>query len=527
MVANEGIRLGEVSEARAGINRPKSWDKFVSPVVPNVETYDSVVELPSPDFLAHIDKLASEVVSSEDYKNQDDGFISDLAWKKLTDGGVLAASFGDRSKEKRAEEIMQTSRILSFHDINLGLTFGITTGLAILPIERFGTEAQKEKYLGKIRLGERFGLAVTERDRSGSGALEMDSKYQMNDDGTTSLRFQKRFQGLSGKSGLIVAADKEGVQTQTIGLFIVDKHDINTQITNMAGLHGIAYAINTGDVRINTRDHLMQELSRRGLFDFQDMFTKSRLLFVSMVLGHHERTEQEALRYATSRKIGDKMQIDMDVPGGTLDKISARRIVSEAILNQVAQYSNEGSSVVDADTARLTMEANIVKTLPTEYALASAADRAELKGGAAFFKDDALQDYVNIWPFQIFEGPRMMHNTQIANMFLKKPPRPTEDGSALFNVGRAHDNMDEEVGQIVDAMGTHSVQTVERQIIGQIVARYFALGCIDAEQLTPLEYKRATDLLKTEIKHLHLDLKEVEQNLGELLSENIETHVGQ
>jgi len=506
---------------------PEQWKKFLSPEIPNPQSIEEINNLPSAEFYSYINNLARETIQSPDYHDPDTGLISKEAWKRLVDSGMLAASFGDRDRSSRLEDIMHTTRILSFYDINLGLSFGITTALAIHPIERFGSPEQKEKYLTAIREGKRFGLGVTEKNGSGSSALEMDSSYVINipDEKekersikpTVHLKFAKHVQGLSGQDGLVIAA----TGSDLLGLFVVDQADINTQITEMAGLHGIPYGINEGNVTLDLKDNLMQELPRKRILkEFVDMFTKSRIMFPSMVLGHLERTEAEAEIFATQRKIGEKYQDKMEVPRYILDKARTRRIIDEAIFERMGKYRTpDGESLFEADTTKFTLEANIAKVITTEYSLTTAADRAELMGAAAFYKDSALQDFNNIWPFQIFEGSRRMLNTSIGHEFSRRLKNSNNKG-VFFGSVNSGQNMDEGVFDKVKAMGVKTKSNIQEEILGQVALRCFALECLDPEKIDPVEFERAKIMLNLEINQIDLEFGSLESR-ETVLQENV------
>jgi len=464
------------------------------------------LNLPTKEYLANINELSVNVVNSPTYLDPKTNFISDSSWKTLVKGGVLSASLGDRDITHHQEEIMQTLRILSYHDINLGLTYGITTALVIKVIQRFaGSAFQREKYLNEIRNGERMGLAITEKNSSGSSALEMnDSNYKVNDNGTATLNFSKHLQGLSGNSGLIVAARKLNTPTTTIGLFLVDKKDINTRLVKTMGLGGIAYGVNTGSVTLNLSDHLMTEIPRRELLTFQNLFTESRLYFVGMPLGHMEHMEQEANSYASKRLIGGVFQKDMPVPSYKLKIIKARRLASEAIFNHVKDFRVSGKSLMEGNTMEFATEASIIKALPSEYAVATAADRAELMGGASFYEKGALQDYLDIWPFKIFEGTRWMLNTQIGHASGKSISETNGD-ERLFNRVGALANLSSESKKLIEEIKVTKKGVVQEEIIGQIQQRIFALGCIRQKHYTSEDYLLVTNFLNLEIRQLGLE----------------------
>lgn len=500
----------------ARLNVPQHWDGFMAKDVPVVHDRKELLALPTPDFLAHVNNLAVETINSPDYHDKT-GQISDQAWKRLVNGGLLAASLGERDLERRQEEIMETLRILSFHDINLGLTFGITTALAILPIQRFfSSPEQRDEYLKIILRGERVGLAITEISGSGTAAMDMKSKYKKNDDGTVDLEFGKRLQGLTGNVALIVAArenigsEKEVKLTSTIGLFFVGKDHINTTPTRMIGLHGVKYGHNKGKPTLDQK-HMMAEIPRNRLSkDFQGIFTDSRLLFIGMIQGFQERREAEAVRYANERMIGGKLQAEMEVPQDVLSEIRARRIVTEAIFNRIIEHRTEdGKSLLHGDTSELDIEASMVKVLPTALALKSALDGAKLEGGNSYYEDEnedgALRAFTNIWPFSIFEGTEDFLYGQIGRGVLKRVSRGTpgiflvEDSSMKFN-----DETEGFIKRIGERIKAGDINKVHEKVLGEIFSRKFAMGCLEASNIGDDDREAAKNLLNLETQQLAL-----------------------
>ncbi|MDO8656632.1 MAG: acyl-CoA dehydrogenase family protein, partial [Nanoarchaeota archaeon] len=390
---------------------PQRWDRFLAAEVPNISSYEELKDLSSSEYVTHQHALVREVIISPGYRDPETNVISNTAWKRLVDGGLLAASFGDRDPATRQIEIMEIGRMLSFYDISLGLTYGITTALAIMPIQRFGSPEQQEKYLGMIRDGKRIGLAITERNQSGS-TLKMDSYYEK-DNETTHINFAKMWQGLTGNiedmpALIVTAKDKDSKEEKpTIGIFIIDQDDIHSVPLDMNVLDGIFYGDNTGDAIIDTKMHLMKELTFLRLLEYRDLFTVSRFFFVGMTLGHQEMTDYEAQKHSDVF-IGNTRQADMEVPQIHLQNIRARTVILDAIFRQTAAYRKEGNSLLNTNTISYKTEAAIIKVLSAEYAYDSADNRVTLGGASSFVKNGAQQDADNIRPFRTFEGAEDM-----------------------------------------------------------------------------------------------------------------------
>lgn len=478
------------------------------------------VNLSTEKYLIKIDILAAEVVNSNNYHNPETRYISQEAWKKLVDGGVLSSVLLERDPQKRQEEMMKTIRILSYYDIHLGLTYGIVAALGIVSLQRFAkNEGQREEYLDIVRAGNLIGLAVTERFKSGSAALDMDSFYEVSGK-DVGLHFSKHLQGLSGNEGMIVALLNKDAKRKTVGLFFVPQEFIKTQNTEMIGLKGVSYGTNEADVTLNLDKHLLVELPRERLAEFQDIFTKSRMLFVAMTLGHLERMDDEANYYAVERIIEGRPQSEILAVQGILQEIKAHREVTRAIFEKVIKSCDRvGASLLDGDTLPHAMEANIVKTLSADYAISASARRAELMGGSAYYAESALQDYIDIWPFQIFEGSRLLLNNQIAREFLGqtkfdgKVVHPSFLNSSessfveyffqtapyreMFETDKIIENLDDWTAMMLSQITRDRLKEENKGVIGEIVSRLFALGCLDKA-----EAEDAKEILNMEIAQL-------------------------
>lgn len=508
MTAQEDARIIRSESARDNRfllpDRPSPrWD-FLTTEHPNSSEYRN--DMSSSEYLGYVHDLACDIITSSDYRDPVIDTISNTAWKRFVDGGGLAASFGDRDPATRQAEIMAIGRMLSYYDISLGLTYGITTALAIMPIQRFGSGAQQEKYLGMIRDGKRIGLAITEEERSGSSATRMDSNYKKSADGKKiRLEWRKKWQGLTGVKddmpALIVAAkDVDSLEDKpTIGIFIVDQKDINSEGIGMNVLSGISYGVNTGDAEIDPEENLMRELSFLKLLTFRDLFTQSRFLFVGMTLGHQEMSDYHAQRHS-GVLIGNTRQADMEIPQFHLRNIRARSIILDAIFRQTADYRKDNASLLNTNTIRYSTESAIIKVLSAEYAHASAKDRVKLGGATSFVRNGAQQDADNIEPFRTFEGAEDMLYTDIGDDFVF---RSKEDNRGFFNREQATQHLDERSRRMLRmAERVKTITELQKFYMGKIIARQFALGCLNEDLYQPEEITLAKNFLNEEIQEL-------------------------
>ena len=144
-----------------------------------------------------IDQTAEEFVTKEVMPNHDQLETKDwdLARRLLSRSGELgllgtdvAEAYGGVELDKAASVVVGVRLGQSG---SFGSTFGAHTGLAIMPLRCFGTDTQKERYLGKLVRGEWVGAYCLSEAGSGSDALGAKTRATRQDDGSFVLTGEK------------------------------------------------------------------------------------------------------------------------------------------------------------------------------------------------------------------------------------------------------------------------------------------------------------------------------------------------
>ena len=120
-----------------------------------------------------------------------------------------------------------------------GSTFGAHTGLAIIPLCCFGTDTQKDKYLGKLVSGEWVGAYCLSESGSGSDALGAKTRATRQDDGSFVLSGEKMWITNGGFADLFVVFAK--VDGEQFTAFLVERSFPGVSTGNeehKMGLHG-------------------------------------------------------------------------------------------------------------------------------------------------------------------------------------------------------------------------------------------------------------------------------------------------
>ena len=190
-------------------------------------------------------------------------------------------------------------------------------------IELFGTEKQKEMFLGKIYTGEWGGTMLLTEPEAGSDVGALSTTAVKNDDGTYSLTGNKIFitcgdQDLTANIIHPVLARIEGAPqgTKGISLFLVPKIWVNedgslgdpndivcTGIEEKMGLHGSPTCSMSLGSKGNCRGYLLGE-ENRGMQVMFHMMNEARLDVGFQGLMHGSAAYLYALDYARQRHQG-------------------------------------------------------------------------------------------------------------------------------------------------------------------------------------------------------------------------------
>ncbi len=126
---------------------------------------------------AEIAPIAAEIDRSNEFPNQ--------LWPRLGDMGLLGitvpetyggADMGYLAHIVAMEEVSRASA-------SVGLSYGAHSNLCVNQINRNGSEAQKQKYLPKLVLGETIGALAMSEPGAGSDVMSMQLKAQKTDSG--------------------------------------------------------------------------------------------------------------------------------------------------------------------------------------------------------------------------------------------------------------------------------------------------------------------------------------------------------
>ena len=456
---------------------------------------ENLLKMNTEEFLSNIKKIFNEIFSDGNIEKINlMNYLSENKWLNIKKSGLLlpflAEKFGGRKESQF--EIQEVLRIAGNYGVPITLRTGIEGALVLQPLIEYGNQEQIEKGLELILNGEGGGLAITEPGTSGSAiAKKMQSYYEYIDENTIHVKADKYWQGNSQSDFLLIAAKerKDGKLSKVISLIFVPREHITYDVLNSEGLKAVRYAVNHIDADIPSKYVIkLLESKSNSLREFQNIFIRSRLQLIGMTHGIMEYIVKNIEKYArkeipfVQKEISDietAYEISQIMYDYTCNNISPEKPVSDKL-----------------------MEANIIKSLGTEYTYNSARKAQKLLGAKGFEAGHPLSNVaIDFRPFTIFEGPNDMLYAEIYDQFSKATPAEKSEGK---KVGKSIiiyeriisdnrfknvsvNNFLSEINDLTDFLKKYTlseIDQIKKVFIGKILARIFLLIQTKSEKLS-------------------------------------------
>ena len=456
---------------------------------------ENLLKMNTEEFLSNIKKAFNDVFSNGNIEKINlMNYLSEKKWLSIKKCGLLLPflpeKFGGRKNSQL--EIQEVLRIAGNYGVPVTLRTGIEGALVLQPLVEYGNEEQIEKGLKMIFNGEGGGLAITEPETSGSAiAKEMQSYYEYIDENTVHVKADKYWQGNSQSDFLLVAAKekKEGKLSKVISLIFVPREYITYDVLNSEGLKAVRYAVNHIDADIPSKYVMkLSESKANSLREFQNIFIRSRLQLVGMTHGVMEYIVKNIGKYA--RKEIPFVQKE-------ISDIETAYEISQIMYDYTCNNISPEKSVSDK-----LMEANIIKSLATEYTYNAAGKAQKLLGAKGFEAGHPMSNVaIDFRPFTIFEGPNDMLYAEIYDQFSKATSAEKSEGKKVSKELTIHEriNSDErfknisvnsflsEENNITDFLKRYSlseINQIRKVFMGKILARIFLLIQTKSEKIS-------------------------------------------
>jgi alkylation response protein AidB-like acyl-CoA dehydrogenase len=282
---------------------------------------------------------------------------------------------------------------LSWGDASVGLAVAIHNGPVTRAIVKWGTEAQKERWLPAMAAGEALGAFALSETEAGSDPSAIGTRARRADGGW-SLEGRKRWVTNGDRAGVLLVfarTREEGSGREGISAFLVPRDVPGLEVGERERTLGLS-ASETVEISLNEarvgEDALLSE-EGRGYALAMDALDLGRAGVAAQALGIAQAAFEHALRYSGEREQFGSPLSSLGAVQEKLAGMAIRIAQARALLHEVAIGLEEAETEGSPGGGGLPLRASsaMVKVAASEAAMWCADEAVQIFGGYGYMRD--------------------------------------------------------------------------------------------------------------------------------------------
>ena len=322
--------------------------------------------------------------------------------KKLGELGYMGIGVDPKYGGGGADTISYVLLIeeLSRVDASVGVIVSVNNSLVCHGIERYGTEAQKQKYLVPLATGKALGAYCLSEPSTGSDASNLQTTVRREDDYYI-LNGTKNFitNGTQADYFVVFAAIDKAAGYKGVCAFIVERTIPGFSIGKKEKKLGIRSSdtamLNFDNVKVPAKNLLGEE--RKGFTIAMNILDAGRIGIAAQALGIARASLEAAVKYANERKQFGQAIINFQALQFMLADMATDIDAARLLIYQAAAKKDAGE--------KYSVEAAKAKLYASRAAVDCAVKAVQIFGGAGYTKDYPVERYMRDAKItEIYEG---------------------------------------------------------------------------------------------------------------------------
>jgi alkylation response protein AidB-like acyl-CoA dehydrogenase len=300
---------------------------------------------------------------------------------------------------------------------SLGVIMSVNNSLVCGPILRFGSEAQKKRYLPQLARGEWLGCYALTEPGAGSDAGSIQTQAKRVGDDDYVLNGNKVFttNGSRANLAIVYAVTDPGSGKNGISAFMVERNTpgyIVGKIEDKLGLRSSeTAALRFEDCRVPRENLLGRE--GEGFRIALETLDGGRIGIASQALGIAQGCLEESLVYSKERKQFGHAIADFQAIQWMLADMATEIDAARLLTYRAAWMQQQGKSV--------TREAAMAKLFASETSNRAAYKSLQIFGGYGYIKDFAVERFFrDARVTTLYEGTSEIQRLVIARQLLRE-----------------------------------------------------------------------------------------------------------